>query len=236
MRPKIRRLPVVHRETLRAIVEHLARVAAFSEKNKMDVRNLAIVFGTVIFGEDDISKGGDLLSVQNIKVFDLFTLSETRTDPYPRKDTRMDDLIQNASQLFEDPHPSSSPPLPDAPPGEPVPVYNYGSSHTRVGNVLPRALSARQSEDFTPRLPPRPAYSIHPSLRANNPVSPAQATFDIPPVSPRSLDESTAEEPLSSIYLPPSPSALSPRSSSVSLPVASEPSPHQRSDTSSSNV
>lgn len=70
MRSKIRRLPTIHRETLRAIVEHLARVAAFSEKNKMDVRNLAIVFGTVIFGEEDIPKGGDLLSV-NIKVFNL---------------------------------------------------------------------------------------------------------------------------------------------------------------------
>jgi hypothetical protein len=49
-------------------VEHLARVAAFSEKNKMDVRNLAIVFGTVIFGEEDMPKGGDLLSVQITKV------------------------------------------------------------------------------------------------------------------------------------------------------------------------
>ena len=68
MRSKIRRLPAIHRETLRAIVEHLARVAAFSEKNKMDVRNLAIVFGTVIFGEEDMPKGGDLLSVQILKV------------------------------------------------------------------------------------------------------------------------------------------------------------------------
>jgi hypothetical protein len=68
MRSKIRRLPASHRETLRAIVEHLARVAAFSDKNKMDARNLAIVFGTVIFGEDEMPKGGDLLSVQNVKV------------------------------------------------------------------------------------------------------------------------------------------------------------------------
>ena len=34
----------------------------------MDARNLAIVFGTVIFGEEDIPKGGDLLSVQINKV------------------------------------------------------------------------------------------------------------------------------------------------------------------------
>jgi hypothetical protein len=33
----------------------------------MDAKNLAIVFGGVIFGEDEIPKGGDLLSVQNWK-------------------------------------------------------------------------------------------------------------------------------------------------------------------------
>ncbi|KAG8220143.1 hypothetical protein J3R82DRAFT_1169 [Butyriboletus roseoflavus] len=221
MRSKIRRLPVIHRETLRAIVEHLARVAAFSEKNKMDVRNLAIVFGTVVFGEEDIPKGGDLLSVQNMK------------------DMRMDDLIQNTSQLFEDPLPSTSPPLPDTPIGEPAPVYNYGSSHTKVGSIVPRPLSPRQNEDFAPRLPARPAYSIHPSLRASNPVSPIQATTDIPPISSRPSEEPTSEntntttEPHIFISPPPSPSALSPPSSFISLPGASDVSTHQRSDTSS---
>ena len=51
------------------VVEHLAKVAAHSDKNKMDAKNLAIIFGSVVFGEDDIPKGGDLLSVQNLKVF-----------------------------------------------------------------------------------------------------------------------------------------------------------------------
>jgi len=58
----------VHQATLRALLEHLARVAAKSEKNKMDPKNLAIVFGGVIFGEDEMPKGGDLLSVQTSKV------------------------------------------------------------------------------------------------------------------------------------------------------------------------
>lgn len=58
----------MHQATLRAIVEHLARIAANSEKNKMDVKNLAIVFGGVIFGEDELPKGGDLLSMQSWKV------------------------------------------------------------------------------------------------------------------------------------------------------------------------
>ena len=68
LRSKMRRLPPVHQATLKAILEHLARVVAFNEKNKMDANNLAIVFGGVIFGEDEIPKGGDLLSVQTWKV------------------------------------------------------------------------------------------------------------------------------------------------------------------------
>ena len=69
LRSKIRRLPPVHQATLKAILEHLARVVARSDKNKMDAKNLAIVFGSVIFGEDEMPKGGDLLTVQTIKVF-----------------------------------------------------------------------------------------------------------------------------------------------------------------------
>lgn len=68
LRSKMRRLPPIHQATLRAIVEHLAKVASHQDKNKMDPKNLAIVFGGVIFGDDDIPKGGDLLSVQPWKV------------------------------------------------------------------------------------------------------------------------------------------------------------------------
>lgn len=70
----MRRLPAVHQATLKAVVEHLAHVAAVSEKNKMDVKNLAIVFGSVIFGEDELPKGGDLLSMQSWKVNKLWHL------------------------------------------------------------------------------------------------------------------------------------------------------------------
>lgn len=68
IRSKIRRLPPVHQATLKALIEHLSRVVARSNKNKMDAKNLAIVFGGVIFGDDEMPKGGDLLSVQTVKV------------------------------------------------------------------------------------------------------------------------------------------------------------------------
>ncbi len=72
---KPNRMRPVHRATLKALLEHLSRVVAFSEKNKMDAKNLAIVFGTAIFGEDEMPKGADLLSVSSWKVSDLCTLS-----------------------------------------------------------------------------------------------------------------------------------------------------------------
>ena len=68
LRGRMRRLPAIHQATLRAIIEHLARVAANFEKNKMDSKNLAIIFASVIFGEDELPKGNDLLLMQSTKV------------------------------------------------------------------------------------------------------------------------------------------------------------------------
>ncbi|THH28277.1 hypothetical protein EUX98_g5904 [Antrodiella citrinella] len=180
LRSKIRRLPPIHQATLKVIVEHLSRVAARQEKNKMDARNLAISFGTVIFGEDDMPKGNDLLSVQ------------------PWKDTLMEDLIIHATTLFQT---NQSPPLPPAPLGE-APAVSYGSAHTRVARMAPPTppsprsqdpyvIRTTQSEgrhrknpsdDFTPQLPSYPANSIHPSLRSG-PMSASPARQSLPPPS-----------------------------------------------------
>jgi hypothetical protein len=71
LRAKIRRLPPINQATLRRLLDHLSRVNAHSEKNKMDVKNLSIVFGAVVFGEDDLPKGGNILSLQSSKVMIL---------------------------------------------------------------------------------------------------------------------------------------------------------------------
>ncbi|KAL0573648.1 hypothetical protein V5O48_008320, partial [Marasmius crinis-equi] len=148
---KMRRLPPVHQATLKALVEHLARVASHSEKSKMDPKNLAIVFGGVIFGEDEVPKSGDLLiNMQNFK------------------DSLMEDLITNAHILFgdgpgdEDPAspnsgtttnpvpPSNSPPLPPMPSEEPAPQY-YGSKTTRVvppSPIMVSPISLSATDDF----------------------------------------------------------------------------------------
>ncbi|KAF7339971.1 Rho GTPase-activating protein 27 [Mycena venus] len=182
LRSKIRRLPPVHQATLKAVVEHLARVIAFSDKNKMDAKNLAIVFGGVIFGEDDISKGGGGASAG-----DLLTIQTW-------KDSLMEDLILHAHILYDD-HPTNhSPPLPATPAGEPVPDIYYGSKRTAVATVPPSSPPNREAtaspQDFTPRLPTRPANSIHPSARANPPPSPTkEKRLSAPPPLPRSSVE-----------------------------------------------
>ncbi|KAM6498376.1 hypothetical protein JOM56_006324 [Amanita muscaria] len=68
LRSKMKRFPSVHYSVFKNVIEHLARVAALSDKNKMDAKNLAIVFGGVIFGEDELPKGADLLSMNSGKV------------------------------------------------------------------------------------------------------------------------------------------------------------------------
>ncbi|TRM65964.1 hypothetical protein BD626DRAFT_194822 [Schizophyllum amplum] len=206
LKAKIRRLPLVHQGTLKAIVEHLHRVASHSEKNKMDPKNLAIVFGGVIFGEDDLPKGGDR---------DLLTVGTM-------KDTLMEDMIIHAPTIFDgqdvsiitssagtsiagsnaDSHPQS-PQLPPTPATDPEPVY-YGSKSTKVASVPP--LSPTHGQDFTPRLPARPANSIHPSSRGQ--TSPTKERFDAmppPPVPQRRPSGQQPMPPLPPGAQPPSP-------------------------------
>lgn len=70
LRAKLKRLAPVHQATLRLIIEHLARIAAHCSANKMDPKNLSIVFGTVLFGEDEIPKDANVLTLAQMKVKD----------------------------------------------------------------------------------------------------------------------------------------------------------------------
>ncbi|KAJ6604252.1 RhoGAP domain-containing protein [Mycena vulgaris] len=192
LKSKIRRLPPVHQATLRALLEHLSRVVAFSDTNKMDAKNLAIVFGGVIFGEDEIAKTGDLLNIQT------------------SKDTLMEDLIMHAHILYDDNAVHHSPPLPATPAGEPVPQLYYGSKRTHVATVPPASPPNRAEtaspQDFTPRLPTRPANSIHPSARANPSVSPTKDRSGPPPVLRRPSNEAPSSPAVSTTTLESEPS------------------------------
>jgi len=126
----------------------------------------------------------------------------------------MEDLIMNAHILYDERHTNHpSPPLPPTPAGEPIPYFAYGSKSTKVASMPPTSTSITTSgpyppsspQDFTPRLPPRPANSIHPSLRTH-PASPTRGRADAssPPSQLRQRDKSSLDE-----SPPPSPSITS---------------------------
>ncbi|EJU00982.1 RhoGAP-domain-containing protein [Dacryopinax primogenitus] len=161
LKSKLRRLPSIHQATLRVIVEHLAKVAGRSSQNKMDAKNLSLIFGPVVFGEDDMPKNGDVLSVGTTK------------------DTLMEDLITFAPLVFSDqPAPSptrpQSPPLPSKPENEEPaagPRGNpYGTEHSSFVLIPPR-------EKDAPTIPTQSGMtsSIHPSNRIQN--SPTDALW-----------------------------------------------------------
>ncbi|KAF9519904.1 hypothetical protein BS47DRAFT_1374940 [Hydnum rufescens UP504] len=156
LKSKIRRLPPVHQVTLRVLVEHLARVAANSPQNKMDARNLAIVFGSVIFGEDEVPRTGDILSITTWK------------------DTVMEDLITFSVLLFDDLHHSKIPSSASTSySGKetgtlalPLPAQYPGKDQDSTPTLLSRPQYFTKDEDFAPTLPLHPQNSIHPSRRA----------------------------------------------------------------------
>ena len=135
----------------------------------------------------------------------------------------MEDLIINARKIFEDPTAPNSPPLPPTPATEPVPVY-YGSKSTKVTSLPPNLSIAEAAvpgspQDFTPRLPPRPAGSIHPSSRITHTnSSPHKQRPDAShPLS--TVPDTTQEVDSDAISLPPSPSAIDSNLSLSSLTV-----------------
>jgi hypothetical protein len=118
----------------------------------------------------------------------------------------MEDLIMNVHTLYDEHTNHPSPPLPPTPAGEPVPYFAYGSKRTKVASMPPTHTTSGPyplslPQDFTPRLPPRPTNSIHPSLRAGAP-SPTRGRAETPQPSQRRHDRSSHDE-----SPPPSPSA-----------------------------
>ena len=116
----------------------------------------------------------------------------------------MEDLIVNASVLFNDVSAYQSPPLPPTPAGEPTANYSYGSKTTKVATVPPLSSSLpnlpylgtrtfpQSNEDFTPQLPSRPINSIHPSSRIY-PASPGKNKHSTLPDLPQKHEQTSAE-------------------------------------------
>ncbi|KAJ9126546.1 hypothetical protein QFC24_001574 [Naganishia onofrii] len=151
VRAKLVKLPPIHQNTFRVILEHLSRVAAHADKNKMDAKNLAVIWSTALFGEDELPKDGDLTSFK------------------PGKDTLAEDLITFVTLLFNESDVSHAPVLPPHASLTRSGSLSYevhnerlGSSHTRA--KLPFTSTSSEGKtrgssiqvNVPPRLPPRP--------------------------------------------------------------------------------
>lgn len=161
------------------------------------------------------------LMYNTLRYYSFIALALRVLNDLHHQDPRMEDLILNVQQLFEDLPPSNSPPLPPAPPGETAPVYNYGSSHTKVASLPPPEI------DFTPHHSSQPIPSIHPSAR--KPVTPIRA-FTNDPSSPSQDSErppssgsGTGTDTRLTSQLP-SPDRQSLQASAISLPECAPPS------------
>ncbi|WWD21112.1 hypothetical protein CI109_105593 [Kwoniella shandongensis] len=82
LRARLRRLPPIHQTTFQAIIEHLGRVQQHSGINKMGAKNLAVVFNSVLFGQDQLPLDGNILTM------------------HQEKDTVLEDLITFSDLLF----------------------------------------------------------------------------------------------------------------------------------------
>ncbi|WVQ81563.1 hypothetical protein IAT38_003687 [Cryptococcus sp. DSM 104549] len=142
LRGRLRRLPPIHQTTFQAIIEHLGRVQAHAGTNKMGAKNLAVVFNTVLFGQDQMPSDGNVLTMNQ------------------GKDTVLEDLITFSDLLFAAESPIQAPNV--LPPGSALSrsgVISYhpvddgpipGSSRTKIKISQPGE-TPRETPSGTPK-------------------------------------------------------------------------------------
>ncbi|KAK0539278.1 hypothetical protein OC834_000130 [Tilletia horrida] len=81
LKGRIRRLPAINNVTLKAIIFHLANVAAHADKNSMNESNLAVIFGPVLLSEADHETTSLAAAMEEDRV--------------------VEDLIRHAPQIFD---------------------------------------------------------------------------------------------------------------------------------------
>ncbi|WRT68976.1 uncharacterized protein IL334_005958 [Kwoniella shivajii] len=83
LRSRLRRLPPIHQTAFQAMIEHLGRVNQNSATNKMDAKNLAVVFNSVLFGQEQMP-----------------TDTNSLLQHHQGRDTVLEDLITFSDLLF----------------------------------------------------------------------------------------------------------------------------------------
>jgi hypothetical protein len=237
LRSRINGLPAVHRASLGALLWHLARVASHSNKNGMELKNLAFIFAPLVFGDD-----GSLDSQEQVRCI-LFSIYYAQV----WQDSVMETLIDNAHILLDECSPCESPPPSSISyPRERTPVMhvmddNSSTASTMVAFPKFEDLTARPSpQSLSPTRSPESLYSStlstppmsspgssvceelsggHTSLQAPVPLLPQlpdSSTLQIFPESAGS--ERPVRNPTPNLHLQPASSACTPNQSDLSIP------------------
>ncbi|WVF65636.1 hypothetical protein IAT40_000367 [Kwoniella sp. CBS 6097] len=140
LRARLRRLPPIHQTTFQAMIEHLGRVNQHSATNKMDAKNLAVLFNSVLFGQDQLPTDSNTLMMH-----------------HQGKDTVLEDLITFSDLLFG----VDSPPVaPTALPPGPALSRSGVLSHHPIDEGLQPGSSRTKIKISQPTSGPAPAQGV----------------------------------------------------------------------------
>ncbi|KAE8234361.1 hypothetical protein CF326_g592 [Tilletia indica] len=198
LKGRIRRLPAINNITLKAIIFHLANIAAHSDKNSMTESNLAVIFGPVLLSDGDHETTSLAAAMEEDRV--------------------VEDLIRYAPQLFDagsmDPNVTASTTAnmahaatlvnngPDAAPSIAVPAVPLSASLPSLGSassssdqpLLPGSTDLKRSNAILPGAesmsPPRRLLNLQPQpiTSMERPGAPILPLVHTSPLAPLDLD------------------------------------------------
>ncbi|KAF4076246.1 hypothetical protein AMELA_G00212270 [Ameiurus melas] len=133
IRDLLRHLPPAHYRTLHFLITHLHRVSEHAEENKMDVRNLGIIFGPTLIKPRRMDADVSLSSLVD----------------YPYQALMVELLIQHHLKIFDvqlSPAPSTNPPLSRCSQSL-LDIKESSKAHKRYSSVLPSSHSVDEVKE-----------------------------------------------------------------------------------------
>ncbi|XP_058274219.1 rho GTPase-activating protein 29-like isoform X1 [Hemibagrus wyckioides] len=133
IRDLLRHLPPAHYRTLHFLITHLHRVSEHAEENKMDTRNLGIIFGPTLIKPRQLDSDVSLSSLVD----------------YPYQALMVELLILHHLKIFDiqlSPAPSTNPPLTRCSQSL-LDIKESSKSHKRYSSVLPSSHPAPEVKE-----------------------------------------------------------------------------------------
>ncbi|KAN0063053.1 hypothetical protein ACQY0O_004216 [Thecaphora frezii] len=172
LKGRLRRLPPIHQVTLKVIVQHLARVAEHSDRNKMTASNLSVVFSPCLLSEADHETTSVAAAME--------------------EDKTMEDLILYCKEVF-DLSTAGAPILPPIAhvPSDELSRAGRGAAEAVFANSSAATPAAEPSQETVIDAPAEPASA--PSER----IDPMRSDFVVLPVA-----RSSAGDTVDTLLLP----------------------------------